>query len=517
MAPRYGINSLLFQLIMHCRRFKYNFLLLCMILTGIFFNACATRQVIYRQDVLPVEQFQFEIHTILNNPAFSNAICGVAIQSLKTGEFLYLQNENKGFVPASNVKLFTTAAACAMLDSEFRFKTHVLIAGKPDSSGILNGDLIIRGKGDPCPGWTSGDSSDSVKLILIEWAEKLKQAGIRRINGNIIGDDNYFDDQPLGSGWAWDDETESYSAQISALSLLNNCVRLTITVNDGEDWFTLFPNTRFVTFENHLHVLPDLHKNQILISRKRGTNYFRIAGSVISDSAGICREIPVENPTQYFLTVLKETLTAEGIEVKGEPVDIDDYSGDEPTTETELFVHESEPLAELIKYVNKESQNLWAEQIFRTLGAELRGIGSEWESRQVMNSFLAKAGIDPDAISIQDGSGLSRQNMATPFQIVTLLRYMYQHPDFKYFYESLPIAGVDGTLEFRMKATAAEGRVRAKTGSMNRVNALSGYLTSLDGEVFAFSFITNHYTVPSSMVRRQQDLICERLANFSRK
>jgi D-alanyl-D-alanine carboxypeptidase/D-alanyl-D-alanine-endopeptidase (penicillin-binding protein 4) len=181
-----------------------------------------------------------------------------------------------------------------------------------------------------------------------------------------------------------------------------------------------------------------------------------------------------------------------------------------------LASYESPPLSEIIKVINKRSQNFYAEQVFRTLGKIFGGEGSTQKSVEVVKNALAQMGIAPESISIYDGSGLSRLNLVTPFQILTLLNYMYRHEYFSYFYESLPIAGVDGTLETRMRKTKAQGNVRAKTGYVQYTRSLSGYVKTIDGELVAFAMMVNNYLVPVSTANMVQDIVCQRLANFSR-
>jgi len=212
-------------------------------------------------------------------------------------------------------------------------------------------------------------------------------------------------------------------------------------------------------------------------------------------------------------------LEANGIKVNGEPKDIDDIKprNEFTTIYQTLNTNTSIPLSEIIKIINKKSHNLYAEQVLKTIGKELGGSGTVSKAIEIEKRFLSNIGIDPEKIMIVDGSGLSRLNLVTPLQVTTLLTYMYRHKYWKEFYNSLPIAGVDGSLENRMRNSKAANNVRAKTGYVNYVRSLSGYVTSKDGEMFVFSMIVNHYTVPTSLANNIQDLVCNRLANFSRK
>jgi D-alanyl-D-alanine carboxypeptidase/D-alanyl-D-alanine-endopeptidase (penicillin-binding protein 4) len=280
----------------------------------------------------------------------------------------------------------------------------------------------------------------------------------------------------------------------------------------------LYCTQNFTRRFNAIKTVGDSVIRPISVKRQRGSNKIHLDGEIPFGHAEVDEYATIENPTLFFITVLKEVLEDAGIRISGSVIDIDDQPKNSiRDTTTTLFYHDSEPLANLINVINKNSQNLWAELVFRTLGAGKKGPGSHANSQAVIHSLLSRIGINPDWIDVADGSGLSRQNLMTPLQMITLLRFMYRHPDFQCFYESLPIAGVDGTMKDRLTGTAAAGNVRAKTGSLNRVKALSGYVTSKDQEDFVFSLMINNYTVPSSMATDAQDLICERLANFSRK
>jgi D-alanyl-D-alanine carboxypeptidase/D-alanyl-D-alanine-endopeptidase (penicillin-binding protein 4) len=491
----------------------------------VFLSGC-TRQprATLAESVTPEATLHREIHYLVNTPAFANAHWGVAIQSLKTGEYFYLQNENKGFMPASNMKLFTTATAISQLGSDFVFETRVYQNGKLDAAGTLLGDLVVRGVGDPTIGGRYSDSTepDRMEAVFREWAQKLKNQGVRAIQGNIVGDDNFFSDQPLGFGWSWDDESEWYAAQISALSFNDNCVDIFFDPagkTDALASFKLYPETDYVSVKNYVTTAVDGLETGIYFNRKRAGNDVTITGSISEKRSNVADWFSVENPTAFFVTVFKKVLIEQGIKISGHAFDIDSLENYQYVLadSTELLRQVSPPLKEIIKTVNKESQNLWTELLLRTLGAKFRGVGDDVHGIEVVKSFLEGVGIAPGGIGIADGSGLSRHNLITPMQVITLLRYMRTHKNSQNYYDSLPIAGIDGTIKHRMAGTAAQNNVHAKTGYINRVRALSGYVTTKDGEEIIFSLIVNNYLVPTSMANNVQDQICARLANFSRK
>ncbi|MBN1352500.1 D-alanyl-D-alanine carboxypeptidase/D-alanyl-D-alanine-endopeptidase [candidate division KSB1 bacterium] len=472
----------------------------------------------------PVDRLTAEIRVIFDDPAFANAFWGVLIQSLDNGEIIFRENEYKGFLPSSNMKLFTSAAAFALLPRNFRFQTQLFHTGYVDEDSILQGDLIIRGVGDPSLGRQIAGESDQTNgnlSVFYAWADSITLAGIKAISGKIIGDDNYFEDEPLGRGWAWDDQSYCYSAQISALSFHENCIDLVLMPADsigGIAACRILPDANFIEVECKVKTTGPGTESRIFCTRKPNTNHVLVEGCICIEDSEVVENATIDNPTKYAACVFKTVLEARGFPVEGPALDIDeltDFSYTRSDT-NRLVDYQSPPIKEIIKTTNKSSQNLYAELIFRTLSVNKSGMGDQKLSAQQIEDFLSGIGINPGHIIIADGSGLSRRNLVTPKQITALLRYIHSQPYFNDFYESLPIAGVDGTLKNRMRGTRAEGNVRAKTGTLGGVAVLSGYVTSEDGELFAFSMIANNHTVPVSLVRQAQDLVCERLANFSR-
>lgn len=460
-----------------------------------------------------------ELDQAFDDPAFSNAHWGVMIQSLKNGEILYARNAHKNFIPASNMKLFTTAAALSKLGPEYRYQTQFYIHGNVDNQGILHGDLIVVGSGDPSI--TGRYYFGEVTKPLEIWADSIKAHGIRQIDGNIIADDNLFDDEIMGEGWAWDYQSDWYAAQISALSFNDNCINIYISPGDSigaPAKYQLVPNTDYATIINRIVTVRNGLEQEIKFKRKAGTNLVEISGAMAINSSARLDWFSIDNPSLFTVKVFQQVLKQKGISVSGMAYDIDDLNGYSYPKRPEnlMFDFESPPLREIVATINKVSQNLYAEMLLRTLGAHFRGIGSASNGIAVVKEFLSNIGIDTNQFVMVDGSGLSRLNMVTPQQIVTLLRYMRNSPQRDYFYHSLPIAGNDGTLKNRMQRTAAEGNVRAKTGFVGYARALSGYITTADNEELAFSMIANNYSVPTAMANLIQDLVCERLANFTR-
>lgn len=463
-----------------------------------------------------IAEFWSQMDDIFHDPTFANAHWGVLIQSLETGEYFYKRNENKLFMPASNLKLFTSSAGLVLLGDDYRFTTDILMRGRIDGSTLI-GDLIIRGSGDPT---LSGRFyQNNIYKVFNDWADSLLEFGIDEITGNVIGDDNEFDDQGLGTGWHWDYESDWYAAPSSALSFNDNCIDIIITADkiSRSCRIQLMPNTKYAAVINKVSLVGKDSVTNINVHRERGTNLVTVSGT-IKESDSVRTFVTVNNPTQYTMVILKEVLESKGITIGGFAMDIDDYSTPIENYEiTNLFTHYSPKLSEIVKVINKNSQNFFTEQLLKTIGLEKEGFGSAENGISAANSVFQEMGIDPEDMVMVDGSGLSRLNLVTPKQIISLLNYMYRHKYFQPFYNSLPIAGVDGSLAKRMKGTKAENNVRAKTGFIGGVRSLSGYVRTGDNEPVAFSVIVNNFTVPLKLAENIQDLVCVRLANLKRK
>ena len=410
-------------------------------------------------------------------------------------------------MPASNLKLFTTAVSLLRLGPDYRYVTKIVTRGRIEG-GIVHGSLIVRASGDPSlsarfyPGGAVG--------VFREWADMLVSRGIKEIRGDVIVDESLFDTQYLGTGWFWDDESFPYSAQISAFSLNDNCIDLGVTAGSTEGQpgiVEVTPRTDYVRVINETRTTR-ANRSYLGARRRPGTNDIVMTGTIS----------PLDSPKKFLLTVhgpgpfgallLKETLRAKGIVVRGAAGVVSDGQETQKDGELLLLSHVSPPLSTIISHLNKASHNLSAELLFRTLGAVYYGKGTSRNGTRVIMETLERAGVITDEVTIRDGSGLSRLSLVTPVQIVNLLEFMYHHPAFSSFFNSLPVAGADGTLSARMAGTCAEGNVRAKTGFSTHNGSLSGYVRKKDGEMVAFSMLTNNNPRDPSEIRRLQDSFC---------
>ena len=472
------------------------------------------------------------LDAVFDDEAFTNAFWGVEVVDLRTGTRIYERNAGKSFVPASNTKLYTTSAALDLLGPDYRYYTRLYVDG-PVRDSVLHGNLIVRGSADPTIGshyeLQTGKWEVDVDFTRVfrDWADSLRKAGIARIEGDIIGDDDVVDDVPLGAGWSWDDETFYYAAQMSGLIFNDNVVHMHVEARKSNmpadiRWDPF--NTDYITVVNRSLTVPSGSIDEGY-ERLRGTNTVVVTTEVPEGRSDV-EEITVENPSQFFVHVLRETLIRSGIAVSGRPVDVDlisvkpDYADSRNRV---VAVHTSAPLREIVAVINKPSQNLYADMLMKTLGAEYPrkdddlALGSSAMGIEVAMQTFARAGIDTSRIQLRDGSGLSAMNLVTPEMTNKLLAYMWNHHDGavrEAFFDSLPIAGSEGTLRNRMRNSPARDRVRAKTGSLSNVSSLSGYVRTRNDQPLAFSMMANHFTVRTSAIREAQDKVVEILVRY---
>jgi D-alanyl-D-alanine carboxypeptidase/D-alanyl-D-alanine-endopeptidase (penicillin-binding protein 4) len=478
----------------------------------------------FRSEV--ISEIGISIGEVLDRDEFRKAFWGAQVVDLATGQVIYQRNADRYFVPASNAKLYTSASALDQLGPDYQFVTRLFAYGEISDS-TLHGDLVVVGSGDPTIGgrFTDGDRT----LLFRSWADSLRAKGIFRIEGNIIGDDNLFDEQVLGPGWFWDDEVFAYSAQIGSLTFNENCIDIEARATEiGQPAaLTWEPHqTSYVEVDNRTRTI---HPDSNLVEgyeRSRASNRITVSSHVPRGTSDF-ESITIENPTAYFVHVLKESLERQGVNVAGIPLDIDQVDAEMMIPDgPAMLVAESRsvPLSDIAAVINKPSHNLYAELVLKTLGVErpandtLLVAGSTAMGIRAVLRTLSAAGVDTSDTSIADGSGLSRYNLVSPSMMTSILTYMANHPDrtvANAFVESLPIAGEDGTLSNRLRDGFASGRVRAKTGTMTHVSTLSGYATLDDGTEIVFSLMCNNYTVPTSDVRKAQDEIVERLVSLA--
>lgn len=459
-----------------------------------------------RAGAVTEEELGPAIRAAFGVPALENGLTAVLVQSLRDGRTLYATNPTVALVPASNTKLITAAVALDRLGPSYRFRTLLAMRGKV-SRGTLEGDLILQGFGDPT--LTTASLHDFLKAV--------RARGIQRIEGDLLVDDTYFDAPRWGRGWSWDYLQDYYAMEISALSLNNNTVALLVKPSTEVGRPALLswaPPIRYVEVLNETTTGDLGSLETIRFEREPGRNRVVVRGSIgLGAQPTDLDGITVEDPALYCGHVLAELLQEAGIMVEGRI-----RHGALPETGTTV-VHQrqSAPFSEVLPLFLKPSNNHFGEQIIHTVVAEERARARqagkpaagvpEPSVESVVEEFARKAGADPRAVRIVDGSGLSRLNMVTAQTLVLMLRHARKQPYGNLLFEALPIAANDGTLTRRMRDTRAAENVRAKTGTLNAVSCLSGFVTTAGGEPLVFSVLMNNFLGSPLHARTAQDKI----------
>jgi serine-type D-Ala-D-Ala carboxypeptidase/endopeptidase (penicillin-binding protein 4) len=451
-------------------------------------------------------------------PAFSNAVWGVVVRSLRTGETLYAQNPRTFLMPASNMKIVTMAAAADRLGWDYTFQTRVVATGTIDGVGVLHGDLVIVGSGDP----SLGGRPTSGPAIVDAWADGIRAAGITSVDGRIVGDDNAFDDEGLGAGWAWDYLSAGYAAPTGALDFNENVVQIVFrpgaAVGDAVA-AEIRPGASGLEVSGAARTVAANGELDLSLSRMPGGGVLRVSGTVPLGRSEVTRTVSVDNPTMFVAGSLRRALVAKGVAVSGEAVDVDTLpAAPDLAAARTLVTYQSPTLAEIGKVMLKSSQNLYADTLLKRLGAQPAGAAATTSAGiKAVQEVLGRWGIAQDRYVQVDGSGLSRYNYLTADVLALVLAHVAADARLRgAFADGLPIAGVDGTIASRMKGTSAQGNARAKTGSIANARALSGYVTSADGEPLVFSMIVNNFNVPQSDADAIMDRAVVRLAEFRR-
>jgi len=448
----------------------------------------------------PPATLQADVAKILNRPSLRCAHVGIIIMSLPDGEVWYSSNPDRLFLPASNVKLFVAAAALDQLTPQFRYQTHVRWAPSPQD-GVLRGDIFIKGYGDPALLFTH----------IAALAESVRDSGISHITGRVVADDTAFDSVRYGAGWMLEDLPWYYAAEISALSLNGNSLQVIVRPGPAAHRpavVTVSPPTTYMDIQADVTTCPTGSYIGINVERPLGTRIVKVRGSTVPGARPVVERLSVPDPALWAAHVFTERLRACGVQVDGEPA-----LGRELALGEIRLRHHSPPLKEIVATMLKHSDNLMAEQLLKTLGAQTTGNGTVEDGLAVVNRFLRKAGVASACVPhLADGSGLSRYNLASPRHIASLLRFMDRQPHRSAWLNALPVAGVSGTLEGRMTDSPAAGIARAKTGTMFAVSALSGYASTRNGRRVCFSILVNNFVAPTREIRQAQDDIVAAIA-----
>ncbi|HEX5703221.1 MAG TPA: D-alanyl-D-alanine carboxypeptidase/D-alanyl-D-alanine-endopeptidase [Pyrinomonadaceae bacterium] len=487
-------------------------------------------------------ELRTRIEQIVRQPALEAGFFAVKIVSLDTGAVIFEQDSRKLVRPASNMKIYTVATAFDRLTPEYRFITSVYAKEKLDDEGKVKGDLIIYGRGDPsiAARFNDGDYFKGINVL----ADRIVAAGVKRIKGDLVGDESHFDGDSFGSGWTWQDLQWSYGAPVSALTVNDNAIDLTVrpgskagapvSITSGP------PATSFMTIVNRATTSAKGTRSDLRIHRGVGANVLEISGTLPVGDDGYTGGVAIPDPALAFVAMLRDALIKRGVKIDGRLRTVNARSGGSMVPQTtsattpalpapvEIASLPSAPFNDIAAHTLKPSQNLYTELILRTLGKMRKSAPPADETRRAgqtdedaglaaVRDFLKQAGVNESQLNLDDGSGLSRSDLIMADATVQLLTFMTKHRYFAQFRDALPIAGVDGTLRNRMKGTPAEKNVRAKTGTLSSVASLGGYVTTAAGERLVFSMMLNNYADASALRRDSIDAIAVLLASFDGK
>lgn len=469
------------------------------------------------------------IDPIVDHLSFRNAQWGILVVDVAGGDTVYARNPASLLVPASNLKLITGAVALKILGPDFRFTTVVSSTG-PIRQGVLEGDLVILGSGDPTfSARFHGDPMRPLRAI----ADSLGRRGVRRVSGRLVSGFDAFPDAGLARGWAWDDLDQAYAATVDELLLNEGVTRVSVRGGAAPGQpveVRTSPARAFPPVRNSARTV-SAGEPQVWVVWDSLSGGLSLGGTIAARST-VELEVTNRNQTAAYLEALREALADRGIAVGAgvlsRPLGGSSGGlGSGPTAEararpptgpgrTALFAITSPPLSAILTAFEKNSVNQIGEALLKTVGRLRSGVGTFESGIDAIRRQLGAWGVASDGFIIRDGSGLSRMNAVSAETLVRVLVRIREEPAFATFAAALPVAGLDGTLGRRLGGAPARGNVRAKTGSMEQVRALSGYVTAADGRQLAFSVLANNWTVPASQVESAIDDIVLRLARLRR-
>ncbi|MCE1248203.1 MAG: D-alanyl-D-alanine carboxypeptidase/D-alanyl-D-alanine-endopeptidase [Firmicutes bacterium] len=430
---------------------------------------------------------------IKNDSVWKNCKVGIYCSVMDTGEEIFSKNGSTPMIPASNMKIVTSATALGLLGPQFQFETSVW--GGKVNNGVLQGNLYLRGTGDPTfvEPFTNEPTGVFYKMIQV-----LKKKGIKEIEGDLVGDDSAFDREFQGRGWKTRYMLEEYAAPGGALSINANLVQINVAG----------ANVKLLPANTAMQIQRTASQGAIAITRILGTDTITIKGN---GNGG--RTVTVHNPSRFTTSVFAEMLKSEGIKIRGKVRLINNSDADYMSKTFKLCFHKSPNLLKIVRQILKESDNLCAQHVFKAIGYYTKGKGTCDNSLESVREFLKSCGVDPSGLIMVDGSGLSEYNRISPKLFCEILNAMYKHPQGKNFYNALSIAGKDGTLSYRM----TDLRVNAKTGTLTGHIGLSGYVVTRGGQIVTFSILTNKNPYSNGAIRGNEDRIVRILANFGDK
>ena len=476
---------------------------------------CATTRTVTRS-TSQVAELRRVADSLVNDPMFRSAMWGILIVDPERGDTLYKHNAGKLLIPASNQKVLIGSVALRTLGADFRYVTTVGSTA-PIVEGVLTGDLVVTGSGDPSVSdRMAGDAMAPLRAI----ADSLALRGLKRVTGGIVRGGDAFPGSALGYGWPWNALESASYAGVDELNFNEGITVLTVRGGTVLGDIPTVTSAPAQTFPRIRLLARTAQPAPSASGRRGGRSGIRarpdssdlaliiVEGDIAPGDSAIIR-ITQRDPSAAYLSALREALIARGVAVDGDASSWVVLPASQP-----LLTVASPPLREILPHFLKPSQNAIGEILLRTLGHVKTGVGTPDSGARVVRTQLAEWGALPDGFIVRDGSGLSRSDMVTPETLVRIFAAMRGDSAFRVFYDALPIAGVDGTIRGRMRGTPAMGNVHAKTGTLEMVRSLSGYVTTADGRLLVFSMIANNWTVPVREIERVQDALAVRLSQM---
>jgi D-alanyl-D-alanine carboxypeptidase/D-alanyl-D-alanine-endopeptidase (penicillin-binding protein 4) len=440
---------------------------------------------------------QSPIATLTNNSLHCNANISIMVKDLQSGKTLHSHNASNSFVPASTVKLITTATALEVLGADYRFKTTLEIEGIISADSVLQGNLIIYGSGDP----TLGSSKLGNINFLNDWISAVRKAGIKQINGNIIANASVYDTEGINPKWLWEDMGNYFGAGAYGISYKDNTFEMELrsgAVGTTPEIVKITPNIPELTFKNYLRSTT-IRFDSAYFYGAPFVNERSIYGEIPANRPSFKIKGDIPRPGLVLARDLAWKLKSSGISVTGIATDEAGVSG----RRTVIYTHLSPKLTEIIQEINSNSNNHFAEHLFRHLALQSGIQASSPEAVKRINAFWKSKGLPVDELFLYDGSGLSTVNAVSANFFVSLLSYMDKSSNNSVFRASLPVAGKSGTIRNFLKGTSLEGRVQAKSGTISRVRAYAGYINT-NGNRFAFAVIVNNPNSTSTIETRKK-------------
>ena len=441
------------------------------------------------------QRFDRNFNAFISQPEYKNAFVGIQVEDIASGEILFSYNGNKLMIPASTLKIVTSAAALEILGAGYRFKTKIGFSGKI-LNNRLNGNLIVIGGGDPALGSEYFRNEYENPHFMDVWAQRIKAAGITEINGNLVIDGSFYDTEKIPPTWVWEDIGNYYGAGVSALTVYDNLFRISFsspeTAGQPTKIISIYPNIQGLEITNRV-LSSDINSDLAYVFGSPLDNKREITGTIPKNRNPFTIKAAVPNPEELLAKEFLAHLAKAGIFIKGEVK----FEKVNPNLFQVIYIQESPTLADIVNEINHKSINLFAEHLVKQIAAEKTGLGSRKNGIEIIKEYWKSKGIDSNFF-MEDGSGLSHFNAISPAHLTSLLNYMFKTGENKnIFYASLPSAGA-GTLSGFNSRNFPQESLKAKSGSMSRVRCFAGYLRADSGKTLSFSIMVNHFEGTSS-------------------